>query len=128
MSKQVAHGAVCGHGVAFFDRGENIEMTFDVGDERFWIEPRQAEIPEAGCILVQQHHLPFNMLVHGRGSHGAVKLDVHADECTEVAPADRILEADEGGFHRSDLLRLRALRAERGAIALEYDARLKDVL
>ena len=57
-----------------------------------------------------------------------MKLEVHGDKRSKIVPSDRILEANEGSFHRRSLFRLSPLRAERGAIAFEHDARLEHVL
>jgi hypothetical protein len=53
MPKQIAHGAICGHRVAFFDRGNNIKMALNICRERSGLEPWQPKIPEPRRIVVQ---------------------------------------------------------------------------
>jgi hypothetical protein len=128
VPKQIAHGTICGHRVAFFDRGDNIKMALDICCERSRLKPWQPKIPEPRRIVVQQPHLALDMLIHRGGRHSAVKLEVHGDKRPKIVPSDRLFKTDEGSFHRGSLFRLSALRAERGAIAFEHDARLEHVL
>lgn len=103
-------------------------MTLDVGDQSIRIEARQPEIPEPRCVVMKQRHLALDVLVQRRCCHGAVKFQIHGDQRTEVATADRIFKARKGPFHRRDLLRLRTLGAERRAVALKHDACLEHIL
>ena len=57
-----------------------------------------------------------------------MKLHVHLHQRAKFVTLDRAIEIDEGRFHRGNMYRLRALGAERGAIAFEDDARLEHVL
>lgn len=103
-------------------------MHFDVGMQRSQREPRQAKVPKARCVVVQDRDLLFDHLIVTRSSQRAMKDLIHANELPKIALPDGLGVSREGGAHRSQLFRRCPLRTKRRAIALDQHAGLEHVL
>ena len=68
MAEHRAHGLLRARGVAMLDRMNDLQMPSYISAYHFRIEPRQSEKPEARCILMQQDHLTFDLLIVTRRS------------------------------------------------------------